>query len=293
MNQLLTNILQKRRFKNLRQDFSAKYKNLKRLGKEPFLLPFWITINKQIEAAFLPIPPAGFLSLPAIKNTMFVNPDDRWLQAELDFIKTNPGDRFPNLPREDWVGQPILLPHHRTSANTVHHLYHMYRFQKEVAVKLGAINSVVEWGGGYGNMAKLWYRHSPGVTYTIIDSALFSTIQWLYLTSTLGPSCVNLLDSKNARLKEGTINLVPLALLKQTTINGDLFISTWGLSESSMAAQDYVLKKRWFNSQHLLLGYQKSSNDLPTASRLGQIARDDSAKIIDIDFIPGNYYAFK
>jgi hypothetical protein len=94
-------------------------------------------------------------------------------------------------------------------------------------------------------------------------------------------------------IKDGQINLVPIALLKKLNLNADLFVSTWGLSESAKEAQDFVKEKDWFNAKHLLIGFQDSIKKLRYASRLGEIAAKDGATIIDIDFIPNNHYAFK
>jgi hypothetical protein len=54
-----------------------------------------------------------------------------------------------------------------------------------------------------------------------------------------------------------------------------------------------VLSRGWFDAEHLLLAYQDTSNAAPDAGRLGQIASDAGAPACEIEFIPGNYYAFR
>lgn len=280
-------------FSIFKQHFWDVNNRIKKLGAEPFLVPFWKEVNKQMTKSLRPKPSVDFLNIPEIKNTMFVSPSSEWLKAEESYVKKYSGAE--RLLKEDGIGKPSLIKINgvSTSTNTLHHLYHMYRFQKDSSVKLASIKSVVEWGGGYGNMAKLWKRTNPDVTYTIVDSALFTSIQWLYLSSVLGPGSVNLLDRAESKIVKGKINLIPLALLDKTTLEADLFVSTWGLSESSEAAQDYVINKKWFGASHFLLGFQKSTKALPTASRLGQLSKKDGATIHEIEFIPGNYYGFK
>jgi len=74
----------------------------------------------------------------------------------------------------------------------------------------------------------------------------------------------------------------------------DLFISTWALSECSDFAQDYILTHQWFNAKHFLLAYHLAVGEaFPFASRVGEIAASGGATTVDIDFLPGNQYAFR
>lgn len=73
---------------------------------------------------------------------------------------------------------------------------------------------------------------------------------------------------------------------------GKFFISTWALSESSKYSQDYVVAHKWFSSKHILLAYQDSNEKLLDADRVGKLATDMGAIIEDIEFLPGNHYAF-
>jgi hypothetical protein len=271
-------------------------KDLQALGDEPFLMPFWRGVNEKIVNAFSPRPNADFLSNRAIIDTMFVVGDQKWLDTQVAFVKRKLGNKFRTITQESAIGKPKILnaPYNFTSHNTIHHLYHLFFFEQQTKIKTRDLSSVVEWGGGYGNFARLWRKtNNTSSTYTIIDSSIFCALQYLYLTSTLGSDAVHILNKKDAVIVEGKINLVPLALLHSTDIRGDLFVSTWGLSESAKEAQDYVVKKKWFGAKHLLIGFQDSHDELPYASRLGELAKKDGAKITDIQFIPHNHYALK
>ena len=156
------------------------------------------------------------------------------------------------------------------------------------------MHTVVEWGGGYGNMAKIFKRlNSTPSTYIIVDTPLFSCIQWLYLATILGEESVNLLQGPEDTIRAEKINLLPICFVDRHKINADLFMSTWALSESSKYSQDYVLDHEWFNAKHLLLAYQDSRDDFPEAERVGEIAANNGAIIEDIEFLPGNHYAFR
>jgi hypothetical protein len=288
---------QKRRFQKLESIFSQTYEALQSIGKEPFIMPFWAGVNKKVEPTFLPKPKLDFLSDQALRDTMFVAGSEEWIKAQTDYVKDKLGRKFRRVLQEDPVGKPAKFQGNLsfTSHNTLHHMYHILFYLDQTQQSISDIPSIVEWGGGYGNFAKLWWRIKESeVTYTIIDTALFCTIQWLYLTSVLGSNSVNLLKSSTDKIQPGKINIVPLALLDKVPIQGDLFVSTWGLSESMASAQDYVIdEKGWFGAKHLLVGFQDSTADLKHASRLGELAKKDGAKIIDIKFIPNNHYAIK
>lgn len=287
-----------RNFKVARKQFSQLLTSLETIGKEPYLMPFWSNVNKKVKLSLLPEPPINFLSDRVIIDTMFVEGSQQWLDNQIHYLRRRLSN-YTELVREESIGKPKLLthPNQYTSHNAIHHLYHQEFFADKTNVNLSKINSVVEWGGGYGSFARIWIKRfkksNQSLTYTIIDSSLFCSIQWLYLCSIFGGKNINILKTKKDIIIKGKINLVPLALLESTKIKGDLFVSTWGLSESAKEAQDYVIKHKWFNAKHILIGFQDSYKDLPYAERLGQIAKKDGAKIYDIDFIPKNHYAIK
>lgn len=288
----------KAKFEDLSKDFAKLLNEMDSLGDEPFLMPFWNKVNKKVRSEFLPVPPSNFLEIRAIRDTMFVDGSEDWLKKQISYLRKNLNN-YKNIVKEDLVGGPKLLPepNGNTSHNNIHHLYHQVYFEKTANVEPSKINSIIEWGGGYGNFAKLWMRRfrklNPNLSYTIIDSSLFIAIQWLYLSSILGKESVNIVTIDNPNIIEGKINLVPLAVLRKTKLSCDLFVSTWGLSESAKEAQDYVVNKRWFDAKHILIGFQDSYADLPYAERLGKLAKKDGAKIVDIEFIPNNHYAIK
>ena len=190
-------------------------------------------------------------------------------------------------------GRPnICNSKYLTSHNSIHHLYHLIYFQDKAGVKLDEYNSVLEWGGGYGNMAKIVKRMNREMTYTIIDLPLLSCIQWLYLSTILGENEVNIITESKVGIRYGKINILPLGLLPEQALKTDVFIATWSLSESSKFAQDYVHSVDYFGAGHLLLAFQESSQRLPHASRIRDLIMKRGAKVKAIDFLPGNYYAF-
>jgi hypothetical protein len=170
----------------------------------------------------------------------------------------------------------------------------LLRFQKATKCDLSRVGVVVEWGGGYGNMAKMFWRLvDMGTTYVVIDTPLFSCLQWLYLSTTVNEGAVHLIADASDTIIYGAINLVPLGSVNMLNLKADLFISTWGLSECSGAALDHVIERDWYGATKLLLAYQRSSMDFPEASRVGEAAARVGAQIEPISFLPGHSYAFR
>lgn len=176
--------------------------------------------------------------------------------------------------------------------NSVHHLYHLTRFEQATGRKLGSIKSVVEFGGGYGNMARIVRNTWPVESYRIIDLLLFSCIQYVFLCGAEGEKNVGFCGS--ADIKEPLFSLYPLPFLEYAKkIKGELFLSTWALSESTRAAYSFVAGCDWFGASNLLIAYNdqwKPWEDGELASTLEK----GGWRIINepIRFLPHSHYLF-
>lgn len=279
---------QKDVFYNLRRNFSDIYNKLEKYNIAQFVLAQWREHNTELEKTFLPYPPFSFLKNPIMKKTMV--PAGNWWKKELRFLKKKfKKEELKQFLEEDLVGsQEIVSSKYDTSCNNIHHLYHLVRFLETTKCDLDKIDAVIDWGGGYGNMAKMFSKFKSA-TYIIIDIPIFSCIQWLYLAS-IGKD-VNLFQAPKDQIQKGKINILPVCFLKEHELKADLFISTWALSESSKYSQDYVIARKWFDARHILLAYQDNCREFPDAERIGKIARNVGAVIEDIEFLAGNHYA--
>jgi len=70
----------------------------------------------------------------------------------------------------------------KTTANTIHHLYHIFRFEMN-QFQIGNSKIFLEYGGGYGNFARLINSISSYLVYIIYDLPVFSHLQQYYLSS--------------------------------------------------------------------------------------------------------------
>lgn len=286
---------QKKNYNKISQDFEKKYNKLKGYNIEKFTTPLWKKYNARLEKAILPYPPFSFLQDPTIMITMFATSGGEWLASELTYLeKKLSKKKLEYLLEEEYAGDPLLLnSHYLTSHTSIHHLYHFIKYCQFSKIDFNKINTIVEWGGGYGNLIRILKKFEEKKhTYIMIDTPLFCTLQWLYLSSIFGEKKVNLVLSPKDKIKDNKINIISISFLDDFKIKADLFISTWALSESSKYSQDFVLKSNWFGAKHLLLAYQDNPAGLFNPSRIGKLAKDRGAAIEDIEFLSGNHYAF-
>ena len=145
------------------------------------------------------------------------------------------------------------------TAATVHNIVSLFDH-------VNSFGSVVHWGPGSGNYT-LMMRHL-GATHTefLIDLPLVSLMQYDFLRRSFedfGYGDVNLITSKDDQLIEGGVNIVPLPFVDNVPQDHDLFIAFHSLSESSVAAQNYVISDRsWFGADMLALSWNDNLQEI-------------------------------
>ncbi|KKR03317.1 MAG: hypothetical protein UT31_C0024G0002 [Parcubacteria group bacterium GW2011_GWF2_39_13b] len=286
---------QKKNFNALKREFADNLKSAAANGFKQHIIPEWQENLKAVENDFKKNLRFDFLRHPVIQKTMFIG-NKPWVAGELDYIENKfSAKRIKDLLEEDYIGKPFINNwKYLTSNNSIHHLYHLARYLDKTNSDLNKINSVIEWGGGYGNFAKIFWRlKKADCAYVIIDLPVFSCLQFIYLGSIFGKDKVNFINSRDKKIAEGKINILPISFLKKFKLKGDLFVSTWAISESSAFFQDYAVEQGWFDSPHLLLAFQSSSEKFPFAERIKELVKGNNIISEDISFLPGNKYIFR
>ena len=273
------------RFDALRGGFGARWSRVRHLSDPAFVRSDWRERNEALARDLAPAPPRDFLRHPAILFQMFVG--DKHVAHELPYVLARLEDL--DTAREDPVGDPPLTPMADrgwdTSANTVHHLHHLLRYEEATGRRISDFDVFVEWGAGYGNLAKLIRRrHGGEPTLVLFDTPIFSCLQWLYLASVLGEEAVVLHAAAGQRVEPRKVNVVPIGLVRSLAVEAHLFISTWALNESEPAAQDEVVGRSWFGASALLLAMHEGD---PLEHRV----LDAGARRVAVgDFMPAQRY---
>jgi hypothetical protein len=243
------------RFDRLRAAFADRLAAVGLLDEPAFVRDDWRERATSLGEALRAGPPRDFLRRDEIRYQMFVG--ERYLEHELPYVL----ERVPDarVLAESAVGGPPVTAIDGeatlTSPNAVHHAHHLLRYEELTGRRLDASARVVEWGAGYGSLARVLLRlHRGEPTVVLIDLPVYSALQWLYLASVLGDERVVLHDGAAGGLAPGRVNVVPVGLVTTLDVRADLFISTWALNESARPAQQLVLDRDWFGAQALLIG---------------------------------------
>lgn len=128
----------------------------------------WDSWSGKIRGAFEEGVKIGFLSNRLIAFTMVfsgqgVNSTNIRISACREMLGN---ETTKQLLLEDYVGLPIISDtKYMTSANRAHHSCHLAFFYKLTGKQIWHADTIVEWGGGYGNMARIIRRMNPSITY--------------------------------------------------------------------------------------------------------------------------------
>jgi len=139
-------------------------------------------------------------------------------------------------------------------ANTKKYLQHIKNYNM-LSEGFQKSKMVIEWGGGLGRMAEIIKRKYQNInTYIMVDIPIMTYLQARYFASK--KIKVNVITSPKHPIYQG-INLVALPFLGNINHYPDMFISTWGISESGFGSLEYASEHRFFDCKYLLIAHNK------------------------------------
>lgn len=164
--------------------------------------------------------PHNFMQWPCVYHTML---QDHWRGAvdlEIDYI----ADKLDVQP----VFPPAFLSKHRHLLSAwyslAHQTYHILRWEEATGLNIADMQSIYEFGGGYGAMALVCNRLGFRGKYYIYDLPEFSLLQQWYLEE----------------CGVGNVEWVGADAYGYT----DLLIACYSLSETDFAERDRILAER-------------------------------------------------
>jgi hypothetical protein len=219
----------------------------------------WVKHMNRLRELVLSRDPREFLRWDVVSSTMFVS-SARSIRTELRYLQrcSDWDSRWRAAIKESWVGHPppclFYLP---SSGNLLHHAYHLAQFEQKTKTPIDRMNYVLEFGGGYGSMCRLFYNLGFCGKYVIFDLSPFSALQRYYLQA-LGFPVLTPADAVKA--KRGIVCVSDFQQLK-TMMDGDIqaqnsmFVATWSISETPIKIRDVIMPfMARFNS--FLIAYQ-------------------------------------
>lgn len=201
----------------------------------------WRKFSTMLRERILADDPRQFLTWEVIRSNMGYRANTR----ELAFLRNS---RHWNEWRAG-LGEPSSINPHpffawpETSENTVRQAFHLAQFRRTTGTRLTDADVIVDFGGGYGGMARLVQALGFKGTYIIFDWPEFLALQRFYLTLA-GVSAPILRDPKDVSAP-AIVQVSDLDQLR-TVIDGlpanarKALIATWSLSEAPVALRDQI-----------------------------------------------------
>lgn len=205
----------------------------RRSGDRPeFYSAWWQDRIAALEAEIVGVEldPLTFLDLPAVADCGLVTNN----HVAADHMR-------PLLPAftDDWTPTSVT---------------HMYGLRMAGVVDDDEYRTVVEFGGGFGNMARLTRGFATPPCHVIVDSPVMLALQEAWLTELGAARGVEFLT--HDRAKYGMI------------ARPDAFIATWSLDECPVACHDWLIGEDWFGASTVLIALFPDKDLFPEARGL-------------------------
>jgi hypothetical protein len=218
--------------------------------------------------------PYEMLRWSTVVATFFVGSGADFTDAEVDEL---PG-RYIDILQEPLFGKPDTLQVNGmiTSGNLIHQAYHLYQFEQHAGIKVEGMESIVEFGGGYGALALLCRRLGFTGKYTIIDLPELSLLQRFYLSNTIGTWGMEFVSDYNFDL------IIP-----------ELLFAIYSLSEIPVKMRYDILQA--IPATYVFMAHQ-DFHTMPDGDKVDNIASfSQIAKDFDLDhwenrLMPSHYY---
>ncbi len=211
----------------------------------PGSLAAWTAYANSVRELILNDDPREFLRWRVIQTMLFAA-NQAYVVRDLRFLRQRPDwkSRWRPAVQESPVGHPVpnvLLP--SSSGNLIHQAYHLVQFENASGVPITEMNTIFEFGGGYGSMCALFHNLGFRGKYVIYDLPIFSALQTFYLkASGLTVLPVELFTSS----KYGTVPTSDREQLKNvlSSIHAPdraMFIATRSISEIPVPEREFFL----------------------------------------------------
>jgi hypothetical protein len=224
----------------------------------------WFQNMKRLKELVLTGNQREFLRWDVIKKTMFVA-KAHYLSLELSYLQERSkwSARWENAINEFQAGHPPPYAFYpKSSGNLIHQAYHLAVYEERIKKNVTDFDLVVEFGGGYGSMCRLFFNLGFEGKYIIFDLEPFSLLQKFYLKLINIP----VLTADNfASSEKGVLLLSDFDQLEKifdgVNTHKSLFLATWSISESPMHVRDsFIPLVSGFDSY--LIAYQDSFGEV-------------------------------
>ena len=201
--------------------------------------PFWDELRHELRRDLLEKDISNFFGWKIIRTMFYsqtVKEPLEYLQKRFDWPQWKKAiERAP-------IGKPkscSLFP--ESNENIIHQAHHIAQLLDKTGCKIEELDEIVEFGGGYGCMCRLFFRLGFKGKYIIYDLPELLVLQEYFLSQTVGIQNITFVHDPN--------------MLEKQISGNNLFIATWSLSET-----DFDLREKVFSilnsPKYFLIAYR-------------------------------------
>jgi hypothetical protein len=220
---------------------------------QQYLASGWQAFQSELSHLILGQPDPAFLHYKTIQSSMIRVGYGTWQTYELNYIRyfLSPELRslFFSYQDTNVGGLSFDIPEINCCSNSMAQMYVLSKVLENK--RENSIASVLEWGAGFGSLARVTKSLLPNVTYFMVDLLPFISLQYLYLKSSLPGVQIKVHYEPCESFEPGFIHLIPLYLFDKMNIRVDAFISMFALTECPYYIQNKVIKADFFGASAL------------------------------------------
>jgi hypothetical protein len=246
----------------------------------------WASFSDRLAAQLAERHPVSFLRCPVVRTTMFVA-KAAYLREEFRHLRNSSlwVTHWRPALQESRVGNPDpLWLYPWSSGNTVHHLYHLCRFGEETGADPAKLRFVLEFGGGYGNLCRLFQRLGFRGHYAIYDLPHVAALQRYYLSA---------VGSNAATITLTSSQIEAVQALNEAATDSSMFVAMWSLSETPVVEREFVAS-RLKDFAYILIGYQGTFEGIDNVNYFSGLQRNlvttHDCLTCPISHLPDSFY---
>lgn len=214
-------------------------------------------------------------------RTLILRRDPRFFRRWLLIQQTmRAGSPYVELEKQELAVEQPKWSRFSTDpdGNRSHMAYHLAKFEASTSTSIEDYGRVLEFGGGYGEMARIVRETGMSGSYTIVDLPELSALQRYYL-SLAGIDDVAVSDIDGLTPSEVTGR------------DAGLFIATWSLSESPLAVRQKI-ERLLGQFDGFLISYSKSFSGIDNEAYFDDL-QSSNAEIrwesVPLPHLPGEH----
>lgn len=233
----------------------------------------WDKWRRRLRSYILRKDPRNFLRWDLITEITF----GKAHKCEFDYLVNNNWNKWSSAIEETWVGNPSKYRYYqKSSGNLIHVAYSLAQFVDYYKIDIKQTGNIIEFGGGYGCLAKLINDLGFKGKYTLFDIPEFLALQKYYLQSSSA--------GENFYFISQVENL--------SDLNPDIFIANWSFSEVPIKLREEFFKKIG-KPKYVSIGYEANFETIDNIKYFQEYMKnnqDYNWVNYEISHLPRNYY---